>query len=493
MSILIQIDRTSDTPIFRQIVDRLVALADSAAIQPGVRLPSTRSMADMLSVDRSTVYRAYQELWALGYVESRPGSYTTIRSRTRIAKKQERTGSRLIDWEERISPCARSLQASFLEDGERMKRAAAADVINFMPLSPDSRLIPSELFRKCMNDVLCRRGPELLQYGNPLGYEPLRAFIAERMREHGVSVSVGEIMIASGAQNALELLLRMLAGPGDSVIVESPTYSRVIDLLRLSDIRIVDVPMKEDGMDLDALEERLHRERPAFIYTMPNFHNPTGITTEQGHRERLLRLCETCRTPLIEDGFEEELKYFGKAVLPVKSMDRRGGVIYVGTFSKCLFPGLRIGWIAADGACIERLAPIQRALVISGNALDQAAVHRFCRAGYYDLHIKRVHRVYRKRMRTALDAMKSCLNPNQVRWTQPAGGYTIWLQLLSGRWDEDDAVDRLFRHGVAVTPGRPHFPGPSGAAHLRVSIAHTDEASIREGIRRMGAALSEIP
>ncbi len=200
-----------------------------------------------------------------------------------------------------------------------------------------------------------------------------------------------------------------------------------------------------------------------------------------------------CRTPLIEDGFEEELKYFGKAVLPVKSMDRRGGVIYVGTFSKCLFPGLRIGWIAADGACIERLAPIQRALVISGNALDQAAVHRFCRAGYYDLHIKRVHRVYRKRMRTALDAMKSCLNPNQVRWTQPAGGYTIWLQLLSGRWDEDDAVDRLFRHGVAVTPGRPHFPGPSGAAHLRVSIAHTDEASIREGIRRMGAALSEIP
>lgn len=474
-------------------MDRIIDLADSGAVKPGERLPSTRSMADMLAVNRSTVYRAYQELWALGYVESRPGSYSTIRKRERSAPKRGRPTGGSIRWTERITQGSRELYSAYVADEALVERATAPGVINFIPLSPDSRLFPMDDFRKCMNDALAHEGVDLLQYGGALGYGPLRKSIAERMRHHGVSISADGIMITAGAQNAIDLLLKLLAGKGASVVVEAPTYSRAIDILRLSDVAIIETPMNADGMDLDALERLLKKTSPALVYTMPNFHNPTGVTTGQRHRERLLNLCERFETPLVEDGFEEEMKYFGKVALPIKSMDHRGVVIYIGTFSKVLFPGLRVGWIAADKACIDRLAPIQRATMISGNLLDQAALHRFRGEGRYARHIRRLHRVYRKRMRTALKAMKSHLNPALAEWSEPAGGYLIWVLLKGLNAGEDHVLEHLMNHGVAAAPGGPHFYGASRGMFFRLSIAHLDEPAIEEGIRRLSAALDALP
>ena len=343
-----------------------------------------------------------------------------------------------------------------------------------------------------MNHVLVSEGVDLLQYGSPLGYGPLREFIAEQMRLHSISISADEIMITIGAQNAIELLLKLLARPGVGVAFETPTYARAIDIFKLSNVKMIGVSMNRDGMDLDQLENFLSQESPVMIYTIPNFHNPTGITTKQSHRERLLRICERYEVPLVEDGFEEEMKYFGKAVLPIKSMDHLGVVIYIGTFSKILFPGLRIGWIAADKVCIDRLVPIQRASILSGNLLDQAALDRFCRLGYYDLHIKRMHRIYRKRMQTALKAIKSTLSQKQIEWTQPAGGYTIWVRLKGIRMSEAEIIYHILDHGVMTLPGSSHFYGPSNGIYLRLSIAHLDEPDIEEGIRRLGSCFDQL-
>ena len=492
MNILLDIDNPSDVPIFRQIINQLVHLIDTGSLPPGSRLPSTRHLAERLSVNRSTVYRAYQELWSLGYLESRPGSYSTVRRRPRVAAAARGTDSGHIDWPRRATPVTRALHAAHRHEEALLQKAAGGDIINFVPLSPDSRLFPLDAFRRCMNHVLRREGQQLLQYGTPLGYGPLRQFIAERMRLHGVAVTADEIMITTGAQNAIERLLRLLAAPGASLACESPTYSRAMDIFRLADVRIVGVPMTDAGMDLGALEQVIQRHGPVLVYTIPNFHNPTGITTDQGHREQLLAICERHRLPLLEDGFEEEMKYFGKTVLPIKSMDHHGVVIYLGTFSKILFPGLRIGWIAADRRCIDRLASIQRALILSGNLLDQAALHRFCRMGDYDLHVSRMHRIYRRRMQTVLKALRATFTDGRIHWTEPAGGYTVWVRLQATAADEDRIVDRLLDHGVMVLPGSFHFHGPADGTYFRLSIAHLDEAAITEGIRRLAAGIEAL-
>lgn len=492
MGLLIHIHDTSGKPVFRQIMDQIMELVDSATLKPGTRLPSTRSLATQLGVNRSTVYNAYQELWALGYLESRPGSYSTVRSRPKVVSGQQKPASGLFQWHEKLTPGSNALYDSYRKETDFAEITDHPETISFISLEPDSRLFPVDAFRKCLNHVLIANGPRLLRYGIPPGYGPLREFIARRMRLHRISVSADEIMITAGAQHAIELLLKLLADPGDTVVMETPTYSRAMDSFRLGSMKPAAIVMNPDGMDLDELEHLLQHESPAMIYTIPTFHNPTGITTGQPHRERLLNLCERYRIPLVEDGFEEEMKYFGRAVLPIKSMDHRGVVIYLGTFSKVLFPGLRIGWIAADKACIERLMPIQRTSLLSGNLLDQAALDRFCRQGGYDLHVKRMHRIYRNRMVTALKAAETYLPASHVTWTRPSGGYCIWVRLRNLDMDEDQLIRIISDHQVAVSPGSRHFLSMPGNLYFRLSISQLNEAEIETGMSRLGEALFSI-
>ena len=246
--------------------------------------------------------------------------------------------------------------------------------------------------------------------------------------------------------------------------------------------------MRPDGVDLDLLERSLRRARPLLVHTIPNFHNPTGITTGQAHRERLLTICEARRVPIVEDGFDEEMKYFGTAVLPIKSMDARGIVLYLGTFSKVVFPGLRIGWVVAPAEAIERLAAIQRLSSLSGNTLAQAAAARFCAAGLYEAHLRRVHRVYRGRMQAALRGLREQM-PEGVEWTEPSGGYTLWLRVSGRRGEEAALAERFAREGVRVAPGSLFYLRPPADPHFRLSIACAGEEEILEGCRRLGRAL----
>jgi DNA-binding transcriptional MocR family regulator len=492
MSILIKIDTGSATPFFRQIIDQIIALVDSGALKVGTRLPSSRSLADKLGVNRSTVYHAYQELWSLGYLESRPGSYSTIRKRTKVAIMKNDPAVGLIDWSKQTTPASAQLYSAFDKEAALLNETSDSGVINFIPLSPDPHLLPVDPFRKCMSEVIVSEGASLLGYGDLLGYQPLREYIAGRLRLHSVSVTADEIMITSGAQNALELLVKALVRPASSLAFERPSYARALDIFRLSGAKMFEIPMDEEGMDLETLERVLKQVPIALVYTIPNFHNPTGVAYSQRTRENLIKLCEQYKMPLVEDGFEEEMKYFGRAVLPIKSMDSRKVVIYLGTFSKVLFPGLRVGWIAADRALIRRLAPVQRAATVTGNLLVQAALNRFCHKGYYDLHLKRMHRIYRQRMQTALKAIKACMNPRQVLWVEPNGGYTIWFGLKHLVISEEEAMQYIFRKGVMVLPGSHHFYRPSPDVYFRLSIAHLEEQQIEKGLHRLAGIIDEL-
>ena len=485
---IIPIDKNLALPIYKQIIDKIKCLIDQGAIEPGSRLPSSRRLARMLGVNRTTVYQAYEELQAQGYLQSRPGSYSLVQKRIREAVYDPQARS-AIRWDRASSSSACKVYEIFSRySPERPpKLSAKIDPIDLASLDPDERLHPVKDFRKCVDVTLEKMGAETLKYGPHQGYLPLREYLAQRLRLHGVATSEREILITNGAQQAIDLVTRMLSRPGRTVVIEAPTYANLLPLLGFNGAGVQAVPMREDGMDLEYLDKVLATKKVSFVYTMPNFQNPTGITTTHEHRERLLALCSRAHVPIVEDGFEEDMKYYGKVDLPVKSIDHQNLVIYIGTFSKALFPGLRVGWITADADCIRRLLAIKRFSDLGSGSFVQAVLHAFCQFGYYEIHLRRLHRIYRKRMEAALKAMAESMPPG-VRWTRPLGGYTIWVRIPK-KTTEEEFWKAIYPFGVLASPGTYYFPRKKRSEFMRLSIASLNEVEIREGISRLGKAL----
>lgn len=489
---LLKIDKKGKLPIFKQIAIQIKRLIDQGVIEVNKPLPSTRSLAEKLGINRSTISKAYEELQVLGYLKSRPGSYNIVQKRRKEVDYDSRRKSS-IPWKDVVNETAENLfeifSASKADVTSRTSHIKSS-IINLSELQLDPRLFPVNDFRRCVNRVLLNNGAEALDYCPSEGNRDLREYIAQRLRLHGISTSVDEILITYGSQQALDLIIRLFARPDRKVALEAPTYFNIIPLLKFNKVKILGIPLHSDGMDLDYLERVLNEEEVSFVYTIPNFHNPTGITTSHHHREMLLNICLHHKVPILEDGFEEEMKYFGTVPLPIKSIDEHNIVIYVGTFSKIVFPGVRIGWITADKGCINRLAAIRRSSDLRCGNMMQAALHHFCSEGYYDMHLKRLHRVFRKRMEVALETMEKYF-PKSTSWTRPQGGYTIWVKSPK-KLNASQLYDFMSQHGVIVSPGGYYFPEQSASEYFRLSISRIDEKEIREGLKRLGTALEEL-
>jgi DNA-binding transcriptional MocR family regulator len=488
----LSINPDSSVPAYVQLRDAIAALVDGGTLRPGDRLPPTRSLAEDLGIHRSTVVRSYEELRALGYLDARSGSFTTVRMGRRppAHARDDAPGTpSLLDWDEltpRSFPHVRGYAHQL-----QVAVARKEGLVDLDRLSADPTLAPAKVLRRGLTRILLRSGGGALDYADPEGWRPLREVLAHRMRGHGVAATPDEILVTAGAQHALDLLLRYLTSPGDRVVVEAPTYGLAHAMLRLHGLKAEEVPMREDGVELDRLESVLAgagRTPPRLIYTMPGFQNPTGITTAQPHRERLLALAEEHRIPVVEDGYEEEMKYSGLAVMPLKAVDSNGVVVYVGTFSKVIFPGLRIGWIVAPVKVVQHLADVVQATALSGNSLAQALAAHFCGSGEFEAYLRRIHRIYRGRMRALMQGLEAHL-PEEVTWTRPRGGYTTWLTLPSQALTEEELVERITQAGVKVGGGRRYFGRPPERVHLRLSIACAEEEEIQEGCRRLGEVL----
>lgn len=492
--IVLNLDRNDETPLFRQVFFQLKKRMDAGVLKPGFKMPATRELAEKHGLNRSTVYKAYEELWALGYLESRPGSYSYVRKKKKAGGPKHHRREGRISWEEAAVGPVNEIYGAYQELEGMLAGMGSDGVINMAGLSPDPRLLPVEDFRRSLNTALKEQGAEILKYPHAQGYKPLLEFIANRMQIHGISVSPDELLITNGAQNAIDLVMKLLAKPGGPVIVESPTYHTVLPLLKYYNAPPVGIPMTENGLDLEILKSKMEESRPSFLYTIPNFHNPTGITSGQTNREELLTMCEHHGVPIVEDAFEEEMKYFGKVPLSIKSMDNQQVVIYLGTFSKVLFPGIRVGWIAADRECIRRLTAIKKYSDLASNLLVQAALHEFCGTGYYELHLKRIHRIYRKRMQTTLKALRTHLDFKGASWHEPTGGFLVWMTLENTGMTEEQLQGIFVKNSVAVAPGSIFFEDREKIPYpcFRLSISALDESEIEEGIKRLGRALSTI-
>lgn len=488
---LIKIDRSIKKSIKAQIVDGIRKLIDEKTIEANTPLLPTRKLAEKIGVSRYTVIQAYEELQILGYLQSRQGSYHFVQERRKEVEYDPERRS-LISWDKAATEEAEALFRTYsrIPSSAPIQSGSGVDVVDFADLQLDTSLFPRAEFRRCMHRVLLDNGEESLDFCPTAGNDDLREYIAQRLRLHGISTSIPEILITYGSQQALDLVIRLLARPEKKVVIEAPTYFNILPLLKFHNVDILAVPMNSDGLDLNILEKALKKEKVSFLYTIPNFHNPTGITTSHSHREKLLNLCQQHKIPILEDGFDEEMKYFGKLPMPIKSIDERNSVIYVGTFSKILFPGVRIGWITADQSCIQRLAAIKRCTDLRCGNLVQMALALFCREGYYDLHIKRLHRIFRKKMDATLAAMEKNF-PKNTSWIRPSGGYTIWVKMPK-KMSAVELNEFIAPYRVTLSPGELYYPRPNPSEYFRLSIARVGEDQIKEGIVRLGKALQKL-
>jgi GntR family transcriptional regulator/MocR family aminotransferase len=469
----INLDRGSALPLYQQVQRQISQFILGAKLAPGTRLPAGRDLAIRLGVNRATVANAYDGLASEGLVRSHVGQGTFV------LDSAEPQHAKTLTW-----PISRAMEAAGRHLLSETPPSEHPDPIDFASLIPDEELFPIEPFRKTVNAVLRSQGKRLLQYGAVPGYPPLRRYIAERLAERKVQATPEQVLIVNGSQQGLDLVFRALVNPGDTVVVESPTYTAVLPVLAQYQARVVGIPMTERGMDRQALEAALASRPVRLIYTMPTFHNPTGITMDLASRRTLLNLAGRYGVPIVEDDFDSELRFHGEALPPIKALDVGGSVLYLGTFSKGLFPGLRLGWIVAPPELVGVLGRAKMFTDYHTSQLLQAAVLEFCERGHYKDHLRNLARVNGKKSQLLVKAMVDYF-PEGVSWTEPEGGYAFWVT-LPRHLSSEILLAEAARGGVLFSPGSQFFTNGEGQQFLRLSISRVPTDRIEEGAQRLG-------
>ena len=498
------LDRDRAIPLARQIQSHFERLIRERRLAPGVKLPATRELARDLGVNRATVALAYEELVAAGLARAHVGQGTFVAGAVEELPARggpDANGARPahapVDWSALLSRSARIVSADEARHApETNGGGSGAGVVSFAGGMPDSALFPTDEFRRVLNGVVRDEGAELLQYYPAGGYPPLRRYLAGQLLRYGIEARPDEILIVNGAQQGFDLIARTFIDPGDFVAIEQPTYPRAMQVLRSFGADLIVVPWDAEGPRADVFERLVARHRPKLFYCQPTGHNPTGLTMSPARARRLLATAGEAQVPIVEDGFDGHLYYGPRPPTPLRAVDRDGLVIYVGTFSKALFPGLRLGWVVAPTPVLERLEAAKQLADLHTSALIQAAVHRFFARGLFDRAVTRATAEYARR-RAALLASLARRMPEGVTWTEPAGGFTLLVTLPAGV-DVRDVLEEGGARGVAFTPGDV-FMADSGAAGaggrtrtLRLAFSSVAASRIDEGVRRLGEAIRTV-
>lgn len=481
----IRIEKASGTPLSQQIASGIREAIHEGGLAPGERLPAERALARSLGVDRMTVARAYDELVRLGLILRHVGRGSFVAEPARRDPPGPEHGVRPFAWSDALS--ARALRSG----GGPVATFHAPppeDAVNFSSHFPDPSLFPVAAFRKAIDLALAREGTRLLGYGPASGYPPLRRYLADSMRQRGVTLTEEEIIVTNGSQQGIDLVARALLDPGDRVIMENPTYTGAAQVFQWYGAEVTGVPVDEQGMRPEKLEAALGSGGAKLVYLIPNFQNPTSGTMELARRRRLLEIAERRRLPILEDDFGGDLRYEGRQVPSLKALDRSGVVVYVNSFAKKLLPGLRIGWMAAPAGIAERLIALKQITDWSTSLLLQGALHQFCESGQLERHLKRVLPAYRDRRNAMLTAMKRYF-PAGVKWTRPEGGFVVWVTLPPGI-DADEVALEARGKGVLVSRGDLFYVDAGTHNNLRLVFAQAEPAEIRRGIRTLGTILN---
>ena len=399
-------------------------------------------------------------------------------------------------WAERFAQRTQRMTSSVIR--ELLKVTEQPDVISFAGGLPAPEVFPrSEIEAACAR-VLREQGSTALQYGSTEGFLPLRMLLVRHMARYGIRVTPDNVLITSGSQQGLDLIGKLFLNPGDRVVTEAPTYLGALQAWSAYQPEYLPVPIGDEGLDVERLEAEL-RAGPKFLYVLPNFQNPSGVTLSAARRRRVVELANHYGVPIVEDDPYGQLRYEGEHLPSLVELDARyhgcangehdftGDVLYLSTLSKTLAPGLRVGWVVAPEAVVHRLVQMKQGADLHTSTFAQTVAYEVARLGFLDRHVREVRQVYGQRRDAMLDSLARHF-PEGVTWTRPQGGLFLWVTLPRGM-NSGRLFEAALQEKVAFVPGASFFPAGGGERTLRLNFSFCPPATIEEGIRRLAVVI----
>jgi 2-aminoadipate transaminase len=367
--------------------------------------------------------------------------------------------------------------------------AERPDVVSLAGGMPYVRALPPESVLEVVESVLMERADVALQYADGQGALRLRQRLAMLMAEERTYADPEDMVVTSGAQQALDLIAKILIDPGDEIAVEAPTYVGALSAFSAYEPRYVQIELDDQGMMIEQLEEALLKgARPKFVYTVPNFHNPAGVTMTSARRERLVALCREARIPIVEDNPYGMLRFEGESEPTLRSMDPQN-VIYLGTVSKVFSPGVRLGWAVAESGLLHRLILAKEASDLCGSNFTMLVTERYFEGERWRGNLERLVSAYRSRRDVMIAALREHF-PADAVWTHPAGGFYVWVT-LPPYFDTQAMLAAAVDRRVAYVPGTAFYPDGRGRDRMRLAFCYPTEDRIEEGVKRLGQLLAD--
>lgn len=363
------------------------------------------------------------------------------------------------------------------------------EVVSLAGGMPYVQGIPQEDVFDVVAQVVSEQASTALQYGGGQGMPALRERLAMLMHEEGTEADPEDMVVTTGAQQALDLVGKVLIDPGDQIVVEAPSYVGALSAFSAYEPRYIQIELDDSGMVVEQLQDALVRgARPKFVYTVPNFHNPAGVTMSTARREQLVALCREAHLPIVEDNPYGLLRFDGRSEPTLRSMDPQN-VIYIGTVSKVFSPGLRVGWALAEPGVLQRLILAKEAGDLCGSSFTMLVTERYLAGSRWRKNLEGLVQVYRSRRDAMLGALDEHF-PVDATWTLPAGGFFVWVT-LPGYFDTQAMLTAAVERRVAYVPGTAFHPDGRGRDNMRLAFCYPTEDDIAEGVRRLGALLAD--
>lgn len=475
-----KIDFNDEEPLYLQIENYIKRMIASNLLVSNGKLPATRELSKLLGVSRNSVITAYENLEEEGILYTVKGRGTFVSE----VKSVNEEGWK-VSWNKRANDYGKLAEKLDIVKSEIPWEKG---LISFKSISPDGELFDMEEFKKAFLNRISIEGHKILNYGYAKGYKPLIEYLLKYMKAKGVDTIGKDIVITNGFTEGLEMLLTAYTKKGDKIICENPTHNTAIKIMKVQGLEVIGVTMTEEGIDTKELEEKLKDNDIKFGYLIPSYHNPTGIVMKGEKRYSVYNLFKKYNVPIIEDGFNEELLYNSAHVSPISALDNGGsGVIYIGSFSKILFPGIRVGWILADEKVIDVLESVKRCKNIHTSFLDQGILYEYLRSGSFERQIKKVRKVYKEKYEFAIECINKYISPTFI-WGE--GGLHIYIGIEGV--DSRQLLERCYNRGVIFTPGDIFAVDNSCKNTLRLGLSRLPLNDIKEGIKIIGEVSKEL-
>ncbi len=482
----IHINKSNATPLYVQLKESIKSLITHGQYRNGDRLPTTRKLAEDLDIHRNTVIMAYKALEDEGYAYSHVGRGTFVIEPEKADTEDEIAFYNMFDWSRHLSDKLRKRISGKLLTLYQSESNPVR--ISFVWSQKGSQDFPIKKIQTAINSVI-RTRKWLFEYSRSIGNLELRKIVTHHLHQKGIQVETDEIMITNGAQQAIDLIGRLLIEPGESVVIENPTYTGALTVFQFLQAKIIGIPVDEWGMKVHLLEDVLIKYRPKFIFTNPTYQNPTGTNMRIDRRGKIVALAEQYQIPIVEDDYGSDLQISGPELPLLKSLDNSGQVIYIGTFSKTLIPGMRLGWIAASKEVINLLAEVKRFNDLCTTPFLQSIVTEFHNRGYMATYIRYLKRRLTERRDTMMKAIEDCFPP-ETTYIKPQGGVYLWVTVpayidLAAVWKA------CLRKGVAFSLGRLFYLDSGGENQMRLRFAYVNKDEIEEGIKIIGEVMKQ--